>query len=244
MPRAAPVTMATALARAVIGDAFRSRRLDPPGRITACIKPVTRATSRHRRPCSTITSTAALRAETVLEIADEVGHELPATHAEALDRWFVDAADSGTLERYLETFDAHRGRDAACRQDLCRVARECVEDLAADGVVYAEVRYAPEQHLTAGLTLDEVVEAVRRDSRTVRRLAASRGRPIVVRQILTAMRHAANSREIAELVVRHRDHGRERVRHRRRRDRLPADPTPRRVRVPPARERALHDPRG
>ena len=43
---------------------------------------------------------------------------------------------------------------------LARVARECVEDLAADGVVYAEVRYAPEQHLEQGLTLEQVIEAV------------------------------------------------------------------------------------
>ena len=43
---------------------------------------------------------------------------------------------------------------------LHRVARECALDLAADGVVYAEVRFAPEQHLERGLSLDEVVEAV------------------------------------------------------------------------------------
>jgi adenosine deaminase len=147
-----------------------------------------------------------LRPDTVIEIADEVGHELPITQPEALDRWFVEAADSGTLERYLETFE-HTVAVMQRRQDLCRVARECVEDLAADGVVYAEVRYAPEQHLTAGLTLDEVVDSVREGFEEGTTLAASRGRPIVVRQLLTALRHAANSREIAELVVRHRDHG-------------------------------------
>ncbi len=61
--------------------------------------------------------------------------------------------------RYLETFE-HTVAVMQRAEDLRRVAAECVEDLAADGVVYAEVRYAPEQHLTAGLTLDEVVEAV------------------------------------------------------------------------------------
>ena len=67
-----------------------------------------------------------------------------------------ESADSGSLVRYLETFD----HTVAVMQNgpaITRVARECVEDLAADGVVYAEVRYAPEQHVTGGLTLDEVV---------------------------------------------------------------------------------------
>src|SRR4249919_1959795 len=100
-----------------------------------------------------------LRPATVLELARGIGHELPADDAESLGRWFAEAADSGSLERYLETFD----HTVAVMQNgpaLTRVARECVEDLAADGVVYAEIRYAPEQHVMQGLTLDEVVAAV------------------------------------------------------------------------------------
>ena len=89
---------------------------------------------------------------------------------------------------------------------LTRVARECVEDLAADGVVYAEVRYAPEQHLEGELTLEEVVRAVQ-DGFDEGMAASGPGRPIVVRQLLTAMRHQARSREIAELAVEHRDDG-------------------------------------
>ena len=61
--------------------------------------------------------------------------------------------------RYLETF----GHTVAVMQTadaLVRVAAECAEDLAADGVVYAEVRFAPELHVEAGLELDDVVEAV------------------------------------------------------------------------------------
>jgi adenosine deaminase len=87
------------------------------------------------------------------------------------------------------------------------VAAECAEDLAADGVVYAEVRYAPEQHLTAGLSLEEVVEAVEEGFRLGESRAAAAGHPIQVATLLTAMRHAARSREIAELVVRYRDAG-------------------------------------
>jgi len=147
-----------------------------------------------------------LRPATVLELAREVGHELPTGpdgDAAALGRWFAEAADSGSLERYLETF-THTVAVMQTADALTRVARECVEDLVADGVVYAEVRYAPEQHLEQGLSLDEVVEAVQRGFDEG--VAAADGR-IVVRQLLTAMRHAARSMEIAELAVQWRDRG-------------------------------------
>ncbi len=147
-----------------------------------------------------------VRPETLLDIAGQVGHELPASTPEALDRWFIDSANSGTLVRYLETFD-HTVAVMQRPEDLHRVAAECAEDLAADGVVYAEVRYAPEQHLSAGLSLDDVVVAVREGFDDGVARAATAGRPLVVSQIVTALRHAANSREIAELAVRHRDSG-------------------------------------
>jgi adenosine deaminase len=147
-----------------------------------------------------------LRAGTIVEIADAVGHRLPAADAAELDRWFVAAASSGSLVRYLETFE-HTVAVMQRPDDLRRVAAECVEDLARDGVVYAEVRYAPEQHLAAGLELDEVVQAVEAGFDEGRAQAARNGRPIVARQILTALRSAANSGEIAELAVRHRDRG-------------------------------------
>lgn len=151
-----------------------------------------------------------VRPATVLEIAEETGHELPVSGdertAEGLGEWFRRAADSGSLERYLETF-VHTVGVMQTAQALHRVAKECVLDLAADGVVYAESRYAPEQHLEGGLSLEEVIEAVNAGFRDGEREAAAAGRPIVVRALLTAMRHAARSAEIAELAVRYRDHG-------------------------------------
>jgi adenosine deaminase len=93
------------------------------------------------------------------------------------------------------------------REGLHRVAKECALDLAADGVVYAEVRYAPEQHLERGLSLDEVVETVNAGFVDGCAEAAALGRPIRVGVLLTAMRHAARSQEIAELSVRYRDAG-------------------------------------
>jgi adenosine deaminase len=147
-----------------------------------------------------------LRPATVIEIAGEIGHELPADTPETLGAWFVDACDSGSLERYIATFD-HTVAVMQRAEDLRRVARECVEDLAADGVIYAEVRYAPEQHLQDGLTLQEVVDAVREGFVEGQQAAAAAGTPIVARQLLTAMRHQARSMEIAELMIANRDRG-------------------------------------
>src|SRR5919199_3709995 len=100
-----------------------------------------------------------LRPETVLELADELGYrELPADEPEELGRWFREAADSGSLERYLLTF-AHTVAVMQRPEAVQRVARECALDLAADGVVYAEVRMAPEL-LTGGMPIEEAVEAM------------------------------------------------------------------------------------
>ncbi|WP_103529808.1 adenosine deaminase [Streptomyces sp. SM12] len=148
-----------------------------------------------------------LRPATVLELAREQGYDrLPESDAARLGEWFRAAADSGSLERYLETF-AHTCAVMQTRDALFRVASECVQDLAADGVVYAEVRYAPEQHLEAGLTLEQVVEAVNDGFREGERLAVAAGHRIRVGALLTAMRHAARALEIAELANRHRDRG-------------------------------------
>ncbi|WP_227984151.1 adenosine deaminase [Nocardia spumae] len=148
-----------------------------------------------------------LRPATVLELAEECGYDqLPATDAASLARWFREAADSGSLERYLETF-AHTVAVMQTPEGLRRVARECALDLATDGVVYAEIRFAPEQHLERALTLDEVVEHTLAGFREGEQLAAAAGTPIRVTCLLTAMRHAARSREIAELTVRFRDRG-------------------------------------
>ncbi len=147
-----------------------------------------------------------LRPSTIVEIAAEIGHELPASSPDALGTWFVEACDSGSLERYIATFD-HTIAVMQRAADLRRVARECVEDLAADGVIYAEVRYAPEQHLEEGLSLQDVVDAVREGFTEGERAAAEAGTPIIARQLLTAMRHQARSMEIAELMVANRDRG-------------------------------------
>jgi adenosine deaminase len=148
-----------------------------------------------------------LRPATIVEIANEIGYDaLPADNADDLADWFREASSSGSLVRYLETF-AHTVAVMQTPAGLTRVAREAVEDLAADGVVYAEIRWAPEQHTEQGLALEEVVEAVLTGFREGEAAAAERGHTIRVGALATAMRHAARSREIAELAVRYRDDG-------------------------------------
>ncbi len=143
-----------------------------------------------------------LRPSTVVDLAASTGYSgLPTTDVAELGVWFQENANAGSLPRYLSTF-AHTVGVMQTREALVRVARECAEDLADDGVVYAEVRFAPELHLEGGLSLPEVVEAVQEGYRQ-----GCEGRPIRVVSLLTAMRHAARSLEIAELAVQFRDRG-------------------------------------
>ncbi len=143
-----------------------------------------------------------LRPATIVELAAESGYDdLPTTDVEELGRWFQQNANAGSLPRYLSTF-SHTVGVMQTHEALVRVARECAQDLAVDGVVYAEVRFAPELHLEGDLSLTEVVEAVQEGFRQ-----GCADRPIRVVTLLTAMRHAARSLEIAELAVAFRDKG-------------------------------------
>jgi adenosine deaminase len=143
-----------------------------------------------------------LRPATIVELARQTGYRGLPTHDPAeLGRWMIQAAERGHLDLYLEAFQ-HTVGVMQTRDALVRVAAECAEDLAADGVAYAEVRFAPELHVTAGLTLDQVVQAVLEGF-----AQGSAGRGIRVYALLTAMRTAARSLEIAELAVRYRDIG-------------------------------------
>ncbi|WP_375423775.1 adenosine deaminase [uncultured Friedmanniella sp.] len=147
-----------------------------------------------------------VRAATVFEIAGEIGHPLPADSPEALGRWFAESADSGSLVRYLETFD-HTVAVMQRPQDIRRVAREFVEDLAADGVVYGETRYAPERLTEGGLTEAQAVEAVRDGIAEGMAACLDRGEPILVHQLLDSMRHEQPTTRIAELALAYRDAG-------------------------------------
>jgi len=143
-----------------------------------------------------------LRAKTVIDLAHEYGYaKLPTTDVTDLQKWFHRGAKRNDLVLYLETF-AHTVGVMQHRDALERVAFECAQDLASDGVVYAEVRFAPELNTEAGLTLDEVMRAVLDGFKR-----GSAGTNLKVYALCCAMRTAARSLEIAELAVRWRDEG-------------------------------------
>jgi adenosine deaminase len=148
-----------------------------------------------------------LRPQTIIDIAQEIGYTALPTHdAAELATWFCESCDSGSLVRYLETFD-HTIAVMQRRPDIIRVARECALDLARDGVVYAEVRGAPELFTGKGLSMADVVEATLEGYKIGMKEAAAEGHPIVVRSLLCGMRQNKNSQEVAELVVKYRDKG-------------------------------------
>ncbi len=149
-----------------------------------------------------------LRPATILELAESAGVAVPALTTEELTEWIAKSSNAGSLVDYLTTFDLTCAV-MQTREGLERVARESVLDLAGDGVIYAELRWAPEQHLTRGLSLDEVVECVEVGIRQGVEDAAAQGREIDARQIVTAMRHADRARDIAELALRQRARGSE-----------------------------------
>ena len=148
-----------------------------------------------------------VRPSTLIEFAAETGYRgLPTTDPEELRRWFIADAPGSDLVRYLEGF-AHTTALMQTKDQLERVAAETALDLAREGVVYAEIRFAPEQHLLAGLTLDEVVASVLVGFDVGMANAAAEGQRIVVRTLISAMRQNHRSLEMAEHAVRFRDQG-------------------------------------
>ena len=155
-----------------------------------------------------------LRPSTILEIAEaedvalpiDVATGSPIDDAGRLGEWFAEKSDSGSLVEYLKTFDVTTAVMQTA-EGLARVAREFVEDLADDGVIYGEIRWAPEQHLTRGLSLDEAVQAVQAGLEEGVEKVADSGRRIRVGQLVSAMRHLDLGLEVARLALRHRDRG-------------------------------------
>jgi adenosine deaminase len=142
-----------------------------------------------------------LRVDTVMELADSIGWPLPENDPEALQAWFTRGAETADLLQYLATFE-HTLAVMQTAEHIERIAHEAVIDLAADGVVYAEIRFAPELHEQRGLAVEDVVEAVTSGFRRGEAEVASTGRSIAVNAILCAMRTENRSVEIAHLVDR------------------------------------------
>lgn len=143
-----------------------------------------------------------LRPSTVIDLASGLNYRgLPTTDPKELAAWFHRGAQRGNLPEYLEGF-LHTTSVMQTDEALERIAFEFMEDMYDDGVVYAEVRFAPVYHTGRGLTQDEVVAAVVRGlERGERTYGVEWG------LIICAMRHMQNSVEAAELAIRNRDIG-------------------------------------
>ena len=148
-----------------------------------------------------------LRPETIIEIAQQIGYKkLPTDDPKKLADWFEESCNSHSLVRYLETF-SHTIAVMQSKEAIIRVSRECAIDLARDGVVYAEVRGAPELFTEQGLSLDQVVEATLEGYKQGMAEAAREGNKIRVESILCGMRQNNRSQEPAAAVVKYRNKG-------------------------------------
>ncbi|NNF62779.1 MAG: adenosine deaminase [Acidimicrobiia bacterium] len=136
-----------------------------------------------------------LRTDTIIELAEAVGYrELPANDPDELADWFHKSG-KGSLPRYLEAF-RHTVAVMQTPQAIERVAYEAAVDLAADGVVYAEIRMGIALLTERGLTLEEVIESI---IKGFERGELETG--IVARTIVTALRHHSDSEAVASSAV-------------------------------------------
>ena len=143
-----------------------------------------------------------LRPSTVIDLAEISGYEnLPSNNVEELSHWFHEGANRRDLNLYLETF-THTVGVMQDEYSCHRVAKECAEDLAEDGCVYAEIRFAPSLFTSKGLSVHEVIEAVLSGFSD-----GSSGTNLTIKTIITAMRTSSDSKMIAETAVDFRDKG-------------------------------------
>ena len=148
-----------------------------------------------------------VRPDTLVDLARECGYTgLPTNDASELARWFTAAADSGSLERFLETF-AHTVAVLQTPDALQRVAAEAVLDLATDGAHWVEIRMAPELCENPRLSMDAAVTAMLQGLREGERLAGSRGLRVDAGLIVCAMRQSDRADEVAQLVRARLDDG-------------------------------------
>ena len=147
-----------------------------------------------------------VRPSTVVELALASGISLPQSDPAALAEWLLANSNSGSLEKYLQGFGITLSVMQTA-ENLKRIASEFVSDLVNDGVIYAEIRWAPELHTEQGLTTREAVTAVQFGIDAAITKAADSGKSIRVGQILCAMRQNDNGVEIARLAIENRHAG-------------------------------------
>lgn len=143
-----------------------------------------------------------LRPETMIDLAEEYGVELPSKDPVELAQ-FMNADSSRNLEEYLEKFaltiSLMQHVDA-----LERVAFELAEDNAKENVRYVEVRYSPILHTDQGLPLTATVEGPLRGlARATEKYGIKTG--IIICGIRNM--EPGTSRDLADLTVAFKDRG-------------------------------------
>jgi len=144
-----------------------------------------------------------LRPQTVIELAQELDIQLPASDTEGLNQWFHEGANRGSLPEYLKGFEITTGV-MQTEEALHRVAYEMMEDMYQDGVAYVETRFSPLFHTKRGLNYDQVMEAVLRGLKD-----GSRAFGVKFGLIVCGMRNLPpeDSLRMAECAVRYREQG-------------------------------------
>jgi adenosine deaminase len=123
----------------------------------------------------------ALRPQTAVELAAGVGMSLSLDEARQRLVAPVRCRDQADLLSYFDLPVSLLQSTAALR----RAAAELVEDMAADGTTYGEIRWAPRLHMDGGLGVSEVIDAVSSGVADAREAAGSSP---LIGLIVTAMR--------------------------------------------------------
>ncbi|WP_369373656.1 adenosine deaminase [Promicromonospora sp. Populi] len=141
-----------------------------------------------------------LRPDTMLDLADAQGVTLPYDDGAVLGDWMArvisDPPEPYPHYRFAVTTSLMQDADS-----IVRVAREWVREVAADGVLYGEVRWAPEKHTAGGLSMADAVDAVAEGLRQGEEDVAAAGGMIMARQLLCGMRETRLSSRVADLTI-------------------------------------------
>jgi adenosine deaminase len=144
-----------------------------------------------------------LRPQTLLELADQQGVRLPTRHPARLSRLLRAGRRTRNLADYLKIFE-YTLSVMQEREALVRVARELVEDAAAENIRHLEVRFSPILHRKKRLGYDEILDAVIAGLREAgARLGVSTG--VIICGIRSM--NPRTSMALAELAVAYRSRG-------------------------------------
>ncbi len=99
-----------------------------------------------------------LTPDDIIELAEIQKVKLPTASPSELRSYLSFSGEDRTLKRYLTYFDLPLSV-LQTKETIERAVELMVARLAKSGMIYAEIRFAPLLHTSAGLTVDEVTES-------------------------------------------------------------------------------------